>query len=99
MGITYYMDYVNHCLRFYVTHTDATDFISDVDKANWTACKDAFSVFDEHQRQLLRELYSRRVPMGEAVKEISADNNISADYLWKILKSLQKDVAKRRGLL
>lgn len=98
MAKTYYSEYVNHCLRFYVRNP-VVKFHSASDKHNWEACEDAFKGFTNDEKELLTSIYKNGDTIADSVYELSKERGISQDRIWKLINALERKVAKRRGLL
>lgn len=98
MARAFYSQYVNHCLRFYARY-QKPKFHSEVDKRNWTACKDALKDFSEQDREMLITIYRDGDTVADNVYQMSKDKGISQDTLWKLINELEYKIAKRRGLL
>ena len=98
MGKTFYSEYVNHCLRFYVRHPHVK-FHSASDKHNWEACEDAFKGFTDTEKELLTYIYKSGDTVTDTVYELSKERGIAQDHIWKLVNTLEHKVAKRRGLL
>lgn len=95
---TFYSEYVNHCLRFYVRHPNPK-FHSAADKNNWLACKDALEGFTDKERDLLIAIYRDGDTVADNVYQTAKLNGMKQDTVWKLVNELERKVAKRRGLL
>lgn len=95
---TFYSEYVNHCLRFYVRHPNPK-FHSAADKNNWLACKDALVGFTDKERDLLTTIYREGDTVADSVYQTAKLNGMKQDTVWKLVNELERKVAKRRGLL
>lgn len=98
MSRTFYTEYVNHCLRFYVRHPNPK-FKSDVDKHNWAACDKAFNSFSDSDRELLTEVYREGDTVADNVYHLAKSRGVKQETVWKLVGELERKVAKRRGLL
>ncbi len=95
---TFYSEYVQHCMRFYVRHP-SPKFHSDADKQNWKACEDALSRFTDDERNLLMEIYEDNDTIADCVYRVATKHNMKQDIVWKLLNELERRVAKRRNLI
>lgn len=98
MSRTFYSEFVNHCLRFYVRHHHPV-FHNEPDKKNWNACDFAIKTFSDSDRAMLTAVYSEGDTIADNVYQIAKKNGIKQDSLWKLIGELERKVAKRRGLL
>ena len=89
MAKSYLSDYIQHCMSFYIRYPDPI-FNTKVDELNWNACNDALSSMSVHTKDLICELY----------KDASRDNviRLAAD-MWKLLRAIEKRIARERGLI
>lgn len=99
MAKTYYSEYVNHCLRFFVRNQEPRKFRSASDKHNWEACEDAFRNLSNSDRDILVQIYSSGDTVADTVYEISKERGIAQDKIWKLVNVVEHKVAKRRGLV
>ena len=98
----YYADYVRHCLRFYVMTLDvgtAPRFHTEVDKNNWAACHAVVKNLDDKTVEIVREIYSPGDTIPDKIYHIAKDWNVHQDSIWNIVNTLERNVAKKRGLL
>lgn len=99
MSKTYYSEYVNHCLRFYVRHGEQSSFRSEADKLNWFACDNAFKSFSAKDRELLMSVYKNGDTLSDGVYKTALSAGINQLSIWRLIKDVERKVAKRRGLL
>lgn len=98
----YYTEYVRHCIRFYITTLDigtVPRFNTEVDKNNWMACHSVLKNFNSKNMDIVCEVYSRGDTIPDKVYNLAKEANIEQDYIWNLLASLERDIAKKRGLL
>lgn len=100
----YYSEYVRHCLRYYVTTLDDgrgghPQFKSDVDKNNWAACHMVVRNFDDKTIDIVREIYSPGDTIPDKIYHLAKELKVSQDSIWNIINTLERNVAKKRGLL
>lgn len=98
----YYADYVRHCLRFYVMTMDmgtSPRFNTEVDRNNWAACHAAMRKFDNNTLDIVREIYGPGDTIPDKIYNIAKRLRVDQDSIWNIVNALERDVAKKRGLL
>lgn len=99
MSKTFYSDYVNHCIRFYIRHPHPK-YHSSADKENWLVCDKALNSFSDKDRHLLLAVYSTEGDnLADSVNQVSQDRNVRQETIWKVVNELERKIAKRRGLL
>ena len=98
----YYAEYVRHCLRFYVMTLDVGScpkFNTEVDKNNWMACHLSVKNTDPKTMEIIKEIYRPGDTIPDKVYQMSKDMRVSQDSIWNIINTLERNVAKKRGLL
>lgn len=98
MAKTFYSEYVGHCMRFYARH-DLTEKRSEADELNWVACTKALEMFSSEDQQMLVDVYNHNAPMKDTVTELAVKYCIREKTLWKMVKDLERRIAKKRGLI
>lgn len=99
MSKTYYSEYSRHCLRFYVRHSHPT-FTCDSDRKDWAAAEKAVLSLRAGDKEFAEAVY--RSYGGEFVQrvvDIAKKMDVPQKKAWYIIGNLEKDVAKRRGLI
>ena len=96
MAKSYLSDYIQHCMSFYIRYPDPI-FNTKVDELNWNACNNALSKLSDRKRDLVFELY--KDTSRENVIRLAAENNMSESDMWKLFTTVEKLVAKERGLI
>lgn len=100
MSKVYYSDYVKHALRFYSRNcTEKPVFKSEADKSNWYACDSVLSHYPLDTRQILIEVYGGYDTLPDEVYKASKKIHIHQNWIWDLMKEVEKKIAKRRGLL
>jgi len=99
MAKSFYSAYVEHCMRFYSRYPNLTRFRSDADKENWFACKNALKDFSAEDTERLLIIYREGDTIADNVYQLSKREKINQDSLWKLLGSLERKVARNRGLI
>ena len=98
----YYADYVRHCLRFYVMTMDvgtSPRFNTAVDKNNWAACHAVVKNFDHKTIDIVREIYSPGDTIPDKIYQLAKTLKMNQDDIWNMVNALERNVAKKRGLL
>lgn len=95
---TFYSEYVQHCMRFFVRHP-SPKVKSDADKQNWKACESALEGFTDKEKELLIAVYTENDTIPDNVCKVSTENSIKPDTIWKLINELERRVAKRRNLI
>ena len=95
---TFYSDYVRHCMRFHVKHPHP-EFHSDVDKQNWLACESVLKKFSDEDAEILKAIYAQGDTLADAIYNVSFHQGLTQDHVWKLVNSLERKIAKRRGLI
>lgn len=95
---TFYSEYVRHCMRFYARHPQPK-FRTEVDKLNWYACDNAIKGFSEKEQAILLTVYHLGDTIADNIYRISVECKLNQDVIWTLLDSLERKVAKKRGLI
>ena len=100
MSRPYYSEYVKHALRFYSRNcTERPVFKSDADKSNWLACDSVFKGYPLDTQKLLLTVYSGYDTLPDEVYNASKKWCIDQNWIWDMMKEVERKIAKRRGLL
>lgn len=100
MSRTFYTDYVRHSLRFYSRHSITTPpFKSEVDKQNWWSCHNAFESYPDETKQILLAVYSGHDTLPDEVYNASNKYRVEQNWIWDMMKDVERKVAKKRGLV
>lgn len=98
----YYSDFIRHCLRFYIKTWDGgtyPEFRSETDKANWTACHEVLKKYSEADMNLIVNLYGPGDTLADKIYALSEANKIPQDHYWNMLRAVERNIAKARGIL
>lgn len=99
MSKTYYSEYSRHCLRFYVRHANPV-FTCDSDRKDWAAAEKAVNALRSGDREFAEAVYrSYGGEFIQRVTDIARKMNVPQKKAWKIIGDVEKDVARRRGLI
>ena len=100
MSRPFYSEYVKHALRFYSRNTDKPiKFRSAADKANWLSCRGAIRYFPPMEQKILISVYSGFDTLPDEVYNASKKYNIDQNYIWDLMKDVERKVALNRGLI
>lgn len=99
-----YADYCKHAMRFYVSslmnaRSAEPRFKTEADKKNWYACQAAVRTFSPEDIDLLITLYGMSEPLPDAIARLAKDRRIRPDRVWNTVNDLEREIAKRRGLI
>lgn len=98
----HYTEYVRHCLRFYVTTMDigtTPRFDNEVEKNNWAACYHATKNMSPKNLEIIKEIYSPGDTIPDKIYHLSKQMKVPQGEISVMLGKLEKDVAKKRGLI
>ena len=99
MSRPYYSEYVKHALRFYSRNQDKPIFKSEADKNNWMSCDSVFKCYPLDTRKILLTVYSGYDTLPDEVYKASKIWKIDQNWIWDMMKEVERKIAKRRGLL
>ena len=77
----------------------APKFNTEADKNNWIACQVATKNLDEKTMEIVREIYSPGDTIPDKIYNLSRSLKVHQDSIWHIVNTLERNVAKKRGLL
>lgn len=96
----YYTDYVNHCIRFFLTTPETLHMEgkrkADVD--NWLAVQDIFRKLSPEDKQILTEVYKAHYRISDGVRIYCQKTGADEHTVWILLTKTCAAIAKRRGL-
>lgn len=100
----HYSEFVRHCLRFYIKtldegHGGQPIFRSDVERANWAACHIVLNCFSEKDLDMICHLYRPGDTIADKIYELSKSNRVSQDTIWSLINTVERKIAKQRGLV
>lgn len=96
---TYYSEYTNHILRFFVRHPGKSHFRSESDRANYRAAEAVFSRLKPEESDVLREVFAQRNTIGDNVREIALRRGIKQDDIYALITWASTLIAKERKLI
>lgn len=95
----FYADYVTHCMKYYAMHQEEKRFRSHVDEMNWKAVDRALERIPAEHAELILDIYSTPVGVGEAVVIVAAAHEMSEKVVWSVVKKVESMVARERDLI
>lgn len=100
MSKPYYSEYVKHALRFYSrNYVEKPVFKSDADKNNWLSCDSVLKTYPLETRAMLIEIYGGYDTLPDEVYKASKKAHINQNWIWDLMKELERKIARRRGLI
>lgn len=99
MNRPFYSEYVRHCLRFYTRNLTIDRFNTDVDRDNWRACLKVIKDYSDTNRDIITEVYSGYDTLADNVYATAKKHNINQNIIWDMMKDLERQIARKRGLL
>lgn len=100
----YYSEYVAHCLRYYIKTLDEglgghPIFKSEADKANWNACCCVLKNYSEDDMELISYIYRPGDTIPDKIYTLAKSKGVPQDTIWSLINTVERRVAKRRGLI
>ena len=99
MNKPFYSDYVRHALRFYSRNLLLTSFKSEVDRINWNACDSVIRGRSDRDRDILVMVYGGYDTLADNVYETAKKHNIHQNIIWDMMKDVEREIARKRGLI
>lgn len=100
MSRPFYSEYVKHALRFYSRNTEKpSDFRSDSDRANWLSCYWVLKNYPQKEREMIISVYSGFDTLPDEVYNTSKKYAIDQNFIWDLMKEVERKVAHHRGLI
>lgn len=94
---TFYSDYADHCMKFYVRYRKP-DFHNEIAKNDWMACDTALASFTKDECDLLCNVYWYTDTIADNIYHLSIEYKIPQNTIWKLVNTLRCEIAKERGL-
>lgn len=100
----YYSEFARHCLRYYVKTLEegkggCPQFRSEAEKENWVACHEALRGYSERDMEIITYLCRPGDTIPDKIYHLSREMRIPQDTLWNMINTLERNVAKERGLI
>ena len=103
MAKPFYVDYVNHMLRFYTRHDgNLKQYNShqyDVEKLNYHAVDSVFNRLTDRDKELITEIFIKDDPINYTLESLNLKLCITCDEAWKIISRVTRLIAKERKLI
>lgn len=99
MHKSFYTDYVRHAMRFYARNLSQTYFKRNADKTNWYACHNVISTYSNRDKDILVYVYGSFDTLADNVYTMSKKYHIHQNYIWDMMKELEKKIAIERELI
>ncbi len=97
--MSYYVDYVNHMLRFFARYPEMGTFKNSIDERNWRVVKKVLDELPEEDKNVIIEVYRRGDTIADNIYHISKELGIRQNSLWTIVKTTTKRIAEERELI
>ena len=100
----HYSEFVRHCLRYYIKTLDEGKgglpmFNSDAEREDWSACYQALKDYSEADMDTISQLYRPGDTIADKIYMLSKAKRVSQDYFWGLISRVEREVAKKRGLI
>lgn len=92
----FYVDYVNHMLRFYFR---SGEILNEPDRVNAECVRKVLEDSAEWDREIVRELFSGPELLQDGVVKVSAGRGVGMDVVWTVVSKVSRRLAKERGLI
>lgn len=99
MNRPFYSEYIRHALRFYARHLQANRFHSAADRDNWQACDEVLKSCSDMEKDILVFVYGSFDTLPDNVYNASKKYSVSQSMIWDLMKDVERNIAKLRGLL
>lgn len=96
----YYTDYINHCIRFYLSTPETLQMQGKrkADIENWIAVQDVWHKLSADEKQVLETIYRANFRLSEGVAEYCSKTGADSYKTWVLITKTCAMIAKRRGL-
>lgn len=100
----YYSEFVRHCLRYYVKTLDEGKgghpiFRNDADRENWSACYYVLKDYPQNDMDIISEIYRPGDTIADKIYLLAKTKGVSQDRFWSLINTVERKIAKKRGLL
>lgn len=96
---SYYVEYVNHILRFYTRHPNMIHFETEVDRINHRTAKNVLQGLPTGEIGIIFDVYTRNDTFGDNVHEVAQKRNLKQDDIYTLIARVSNLIAKERGLI
>lgn len=100
----YYSEFVRHCLRYYIKTLDEGKgghpiFRTEADKENWSACYNVLKDYSQENMDIISEIYRPGDTIPDKIYLLAKTRGVSQDRFWNLINTIERKIAKKRGLL
>lgn len=100
----HFSEFVRHCLRFYIKTIDEGKggcpiFRSEAERNNWSACHSVVQGYSKADQDLIADLYRVGDTIPDKIYVLSNTRRVPQSKLWSFVNNLEREVAKKRGLV
>lgn len=100
----HYSDFVRHCLRYYVKTLDEGKgglpvFRNDAERANWSACYNVLKDYSDNDLDIICQIYRPGDTTADKIYVLSKSRYVPQDTIWALINTVERKVAKQRGLI
>ena len=87
-------------MRFYSRNCiEQPKFKTTADKENWLSCHSIIKDLPTKDRQLLIAVYSGYDTLPDEVYNASLKYNVDQNYIWDMMKVVERKIARKRELI
>lgn len=97
MSKAFYSDFSEHCLRFYMRHTDPI-FKGEADRRNYEVCEEVLENLTDGDREFITFIFSEGDTIADNIYKLSTVKSIPQDRIWKLVNDVEKKIAILRGI-
>jgi hypothetical protein len=101
MSKTYYSEYINHILRFYIRHQNDKNlrFKTYAEKDNFISAQKVVSKLSNDEQKYINDIYMQGDTLADNIYKTSEKMNIEQFKLWTIVSKVSNQIAKERNLI
>lgn len=93
---SFYTLFAAHCMRLYTRNSDS---LTPAERCNLEACEKALNEFNEKSHNMFKQIYSAHGSFAESVNRTADQYRIPRQYVWAMIKRLERLIAEKRGLI
>lgn len=94
----FYTEYVNHCIRTFLRY-EYKDLKTDIDRKNWNCVDQVLKRYSDTDFDIILEVFREGYDIKNIVQTAADSRHMSNAMIWKVIHSVEKEIAKERGLL
>ena len=100
----YYSEFVRHCLRYYIKTLDEglgghPIFNTDADRENWSACYNVLKDYSPSNVDIIAYIYRPGDTIADKIYLLAKTKKIPQDTIWGLINTVERKIAKQRGLV